>query len=175
MSRHRLLKDLIPSPSSTMQPGAYALRFERVIEAPRSVVCRAWTEPERLREWYRPDDAWSTTAAEIDLRIGGAYRFGLKAPGRSSFYEVGVFREITLPDRLVYTCRFEGIHVHEPTGALMEDYETLISVEFQELPGSRARVAVRHEGYRSTEDRDRHQNGWPRFLEQLAKLCSASK
>ncbi len=158
-----------------MTEGVHALWFEREIEAPRSVVCRAWTEPERLRDWYRPDDAWSTPIAEIDLRIGGAYRFGLKPPGQSPFYEVGVFREIALPDRLVYTCRFEGIHVHEPTGALMEDYETLISVEFEELAGSRSRVAVRHSGYRSTEDRDRHQNGWPRFLDQLAKLCSASK
>jgi uncharacterized protein YndB with AHSA1/START domain len=155
-----------------MAEGAYGLRFERVIEAPRSIVCRAWTEPERLREWYRPDVAWSTPTAEMDLRVGGAYRFGLKPPGRSRFYEVGVFREITLPDRLVYTCRFEGIHVHEPTGALMEDYETLISVEFQELHSSRARVVVRHEGYRSAEDRDRHRSGWPRFLDQLARLCS---
>jgi uncharacterized protein YndB with AHSA1/START domain len=155
--------------------GAYGLWFERVIEVPRSVVCRAWTEPERLREWYRPDDAWSTPIAEIDLRVGGAYRFGLKPPGRSPFYEVGVFREVALPDRLVYTCRFEGIHIHEPTGAAMEEYETLISVEFEELGRSRSRVAVRHAGYRSTEDRDRHQNGWPRFLDQLAKLCSSSK
>jgi hypothetical protein len=57
----------------------------------------------------------------------------------------------------------------------MEEYETLISVEFEELGRSRSRVAVRHAGYRSTEDRDRHQNGWPRFLDQLAKLCASSK
>jgi uncharacterized protein YndB with AHSA1/START domain len=158
-----------------MAEGAYGLRFARVIEAPRSVVWQAWTEPDRLLEWYRPDDAWATSIAEVDLRVGGAYRFGLKPPGRSPFYEVGTFREITLPDRLVYTCRFEGIHVHEPTGALMEDYETMISVEFQELAASRTRVALRHEGYRGPEDRDRHQNGWPRFLDQLAKLLSASK
>src|SRR5262249_26572685 len=89
-----------------------------------------------------------------------------------SFFEVGVFREIVSADRLVYTCRFEGIHVHEPTGALMEDYETLITVEFEEFDGRRAQVSVHHEGYRSAEDPDRHQNGWPRFLDQLARLCA---
>ena len=75
MTEHEWASEAL-DPSSTLQLGAYALRFERVIEAPRSVVCRAWTEPERLREWYRPDDAWSTPVAEIDLRIGGVRDLG---------------------------------------------------------------------------------------------------
>ena len=158
-----------------MSESTYTLSFERVIDMPRSFVCRAWTEPAQLQQWYRPDDAWSTPTAEIDLRTGGAYRFGLKPPGRSTFYEVGVFREIALPNRLVYTCRFAGVHLHEQTGEAREDYETVIKAEFHELSDERTRVAVTHAGYRSQEDRDRHQNGWPRFLAQLAKFCTASR
>jgi uncharacterized protein YndB with AHSA1/START domain len=152
----------------------YGLRFERVINAPRHCVCRAWTEPDRLRAWYKPDDGWSAPVAEIDLREGGTYRIGLKPPGASMFYEVGAFREVALPDRLVYTVRFEGAHLHEPTGEEMEKYETVVTAEFRELPEERTRVVVAHEGYRTTEDRDRHQNGWPRFLDHLATYCAGS-
>ena len=153
----------------------YGLHFDRVIDAPRHFVCRAWTEPDRLRVWYKPDDTWSIPTAESELRVGGAYRIGLKPPGGSTFYEVGSFQEVSLPDRLVYTLRFQGVHLHEPTGAEMEKYETLIAAEFQELPAERTRVIVAHEGYRTMEDRDRHQNGWPRFLDHLAKYCSAAR
>jgi uncharacterized protein YndB with AHSA1/START domain len=149
----------------------YALHFERVIDAPRGVVCRAWTDPASLRAWYRPDDTWSTPVAELDLRAGGAYRLGLTPPGGSTFHEVGAFREVSLPDRLVYTCRFEGVHLHARTREEMEKYETLITAEFQGMPDGRTRVVVAHEGYRSAEDRDRHLEGWPRFLDRLATFC----
>jgi uncharacterized protein YndB with AHSA1/START domain len=152
----------------------HALHFERVIAASRHVVCRAWTEPDRLKVWYKPDDAWATPTAELDLRVGGAYRIGLQPPGGATFYEVGWFRDVSLPDRLVYTLRFEGVHLHEPTGAEMEKYETVITAEFEELPDERTRVIVTHAGYRTTEDRDRHRNGWPRFLDHLASHCIAA-
>ena len=53
----------------------------------------------------------------------------------------------------------------------MEKYETLITAEFRDLAAERTRVIVAHEGYRTREDRDRHQNGWPRFLDHLASYC----
>ena len=87
-----------------MAESAYGLRFERTIEEPRSVVWRAWTDPVRLREWYRPDDAWSTPSAEIDLRVGGTYRFALKPPR-----PVFILRGRRFPrDRL---CRSARLHV----------------------------------------------------------------
>jgi uncharacterized protein YndB with AHSA1/START domain len=150
----------------------YALRFDRVIAAPRRFVCRAWTEPDRVKVWYKPDDAWSTPAAEIDLRVGGEYRIELEPPGGPAFCEVGRFRDVSLPDRLVYTVRFEGVHLHATTGEEMETYETVIAAEFHELSPERTRVVVAHEGYRTIEDRDRHRNGWPRFLDHLAAYCA---
>ena len=63
---------------SRERQGTHALRFERVVDATRDLVCRAWTEPDRMKAWYRPDDDWATPVAEVDLRVGGAYRIGLK-------------------------------------------------------------------------------------------------
>src|SRR5262245_43289795 len=157
-----------------VRPATYALRFERVIDARRGIVCRAWTEPERLRAWYRPDDSWTTPTAEVHLRAGGAYRFGLKPPGGSTFHEVGTFLEVSLPERLVYTLRFEGEHDHERTGEDMETYDTIIMATFEALPSGQTRVIVDHDGYRTVEDRDRHRDGWPRFLDQLARYCATA-
>jgi len=104
--------------------------------------------------------------------VVGAYRIGLTPPGGVTFYEIGSFREVSLPDRLVYTLRFEGVHLHEQTGEAMETYETVITATFHETPAGGTRVIVAHEGYRTSEDRDRHRNGWPRFLDQLARYCA---
>jgi uncharacterized protein YndB with AHSA1/START domain len=156
------------------RPGTHALRFERVVDAARELVCRAWTEPDRVKAWYRPDESWSTPTAEIDLRPGGAYRFGLKPPGGPTFHEVGTFLEVSLPDRLVYTLRFEGEHRHEQTGEEIETYETVITATFDELASGQTRVIVVHDGYRTVEDRDRHRNGWPRFLDRLAAYCATA-
>jgi len=165
-----------------MSQTSHVLIVEQIVRAPRSVVCQAWTDPERLKVWYKPDDSWSTPTAEIELRAGGTYRIGLAPPVGPAFYEVGTYREVALPDRLVYTARFEGVHlqfqgVHldEPTGAEMEQYETVITIEFQDLADARTRVLVTHIGYRTEEDRDRHREGWPRFLEHLARYCEASR
>lgn len=164
-----------------MNQTTYALNVERTVRAPRPFVCQAWTDAERLKVWYKPDDSWSVPVAEIDLRAGGKYRIGLKPPVGPTFYEVGMYGEVALPDRLVYTLRYQGVHLQfqgshldEPTGAEMEQYETLITVAFQDLPDGQTRVLVTHAGYRTEEDRDRHREGWPRFLEHFASYCAAS-
>jgi len=155
-----------------MSAGSFALHFDHEIDAPRVFVWRAWTEPAQLTHWYRPDSAWSLRVAEVDLRESGAYRFGLKPPGRPLFYEVGQFREVRYPQRLVYTMRFEGLHLHELTGEQMEDYETIITAAFAEVARDRTRVLVTHDGYRSEHDRARHCDGWPRFLDHLTIYCT---
>ena len=163
-----------------MDFGAHALNFQHTVRASRANVCEAWTDPKHVRVWYKPDDSWSTPVAEIDLRAGGKYRIGLKPPVGAAFFEVGEYQEVALPDRLVYTVRFEGTHLQfagahldEPTGAEMETYETVVTVEFHDLPSGWTRVVGAHAGYRSEEDRDRHENGWPRFLQQLAMYCES--
>lgn len=165
-----------------MAEASYALDFVFTIPAPRSFVCRAWTDADQLKVWYRPDDSWATPVAEIDLRPGGSYRIGLTPPIGPTFYEVGTYRQVALPDLLVYTVRYEGhhpqfagAHLDEPTGAEMEKYETVITAVFEDLPAGATRVVVNHTGYRTEEDRDRHREGWPRFVEHLARYCSASQ
>jgi len=80
----------------------------RVFDAPRHLVFEALTKPEHVRRWWGIlDDKHSVPVCEIDLRVGGAWRFVGRGPDGDipAFY--GEYREITPPDRLVNTEFFE--------------------------------------------------------------------
>ena len=57
------------------------LRVTKTIAAPRDLVFKAWTEPERLKQWWGVEANFSAPIAEVDLRVGGKYRLGMLAPG----------------------------------------------------------------------------------------------
>ncbi len=78
----------------------------RVFDAPRSLVLDAFTKPELLRCWLGPR-GWSLVACEIDLRVGGAYRFVGRGPDGTDMGWGGVYREIMLPERIVHTESFD--------------------------------------------------------------------
>lgn len=54
--------------------GEPLIRFRRFVRAAPDAVFRAWTEPEQLRQWWGPAD-WDLVVCEVDLRVGGGYRF----------------------------------------------------------------------------------------------------
>ena len=65
----------------TYQPNAKLdLSFTRVVNVPRTLVWRAWTEPDLLKPWFCPLP-WKTIACEIDLRPGGVFRTTMQSPG----------------------------------------------------------------------------------------------
>jgi uncharacterized protein YndB with AHSA1/START domain len=87
-------------------PGDREIAMTRVFRAPRDLVFEAWTRPELLRRWFGPH-GHRLVVCEIDLRVGGAWRFVLRAPDGTEMALAGVYREIARPDRLVYTERSE--------------------------------------------------------------------
>jgi uncharacterized protein YndB with AHSA1/START domain len=56
-------------------PGEREIRFNRVFKAPRAVVFDCWTKPELVKRWLTGPDGWVLVLCEIDLRVGGAYRY----------------------------------------------------------------------------------------------------
>ena len=78
----------------------------RVFAAPRRLVFDAWTKPELLTRWLGARD-WSMVVCEIDLRVGGAYRFVWRGPDGTEMGMGGVYREIVRPERLVNTETFD--------------------------------------------------------------------
>ena len=86
------------------------LTFERVYDAPRETVWRAWTDPEMLRGWWGPDKT-TVPLCEVDLRPGGTISIVMEATADMGKYEgtrwpmVGTFTVIDEPERLAYEAR----------------------------------------------------------------------
>jgi uncharacterized protein YndB with AHSA1/START domain len=78
----------------------------RVFDAPRELVFDALTKPELLKRWFGPH-GWTLTECEVDLRVGGAWRFFSHGPEGSTMGMRGVYREIVRPERVVYTESFD--------------------------------------------------------------------
>ena len=88
-------------------PSDRELQVTRNFHAPRQLVFDAFTKPELVRRWLLGPDGWSMPVCEIDLRVGGAYRYVWRKSGVPDMGMGGVFREIAVPERLAATERFD--------------------------------------------------------------------
>ena len=141
---------------------ANVLNLRRSIPATRDRVFRAWTDPKQLKQWFAVADGYTTPIAEVDLRVGGRYRLGMKPPGDEPLLVVGgVYREVLPSQRLVFTWRWESPNEDEP--------ETLVTVEFIEK-GSATEVVLQHELFEDAAARDKHGEGWVGCLDHLERL-----
>jgi uncharacterized protein YndB with AHSA1/START domain len=88
-------------------PGEHDLVMTRVFDAPRALVFDAWTKAEMLRRWLLGPEGWSMPVCEIDLRVGGGYRFTWRNGEGNEFGLSGEYREIVPGEKLIATERFE--------------------------------------------------------------------
>ena len=102
----------------------------REFDAPRRLVYKAWTTPELVRRWWSGQQG-TMTVCDIDLRVGGAWRYVMTATGGYEVAFHGEFREIVPEERLVSTEVFEA----------MPDGEAVNTVTFTEVDG-RTRVEL---------------------------------
>ena len=78
----------------------------RLFNAPSRLVFDAHTKPQLIKRWLLGPPGWAMPICEVDLRVGGKYRYEWAHPGQGSFEMSGVYREIVAPERLVHTERF---------------------------------------------------------------------
>lgn len=79
----------------------------RSFNAPRAMVFDAVTRPEMVRQWLLGPPGWSMPVCEIDLRVGGRYRYVWRHESGNEMGMGGVFREIVVPERIVSTEKFD--------------------------------------------------------------------
>ena len=88
--------------------GDREIAITRDFAAPRRLVFDAYTKPELVRRWLLGPEGWSMPVCEIDLRVGGAYRYVWRHLQNGAEMGMGgVFREIAAPERLVATEKFD--------------------------------------------------------------------
>jgi uncharacterized protein YndB with AHSA1/START domain len=81
------------------------LVVERVFNAPRELVFAAYTEPDRIAQWWGPK-GWSTRNVTMDVRPGGVWHYVMTGPGGEESWGKATYSEVTPPSRLVYSDQF---------------------------------------------------------------------
>lgn len=137
----------------------HELVLTRVFNAPRSVVFRAWTDPEQLVQWWAPE-GFSVAFLEMDVRPGGAWRKCMRSPDGKDYWRRGIYLEVVEPERLVLTYISDD-PFSDP------DHKTIVTVTFADQ-GAKTLMTFRHAGFESEAPRNSHQFGWTSCMKRFA-------
>jgi uncharacterized protein YndB with AHSA1/START domain len=88
-------------------PSDREITMVRVFDAPRPLVFDCWTKPELVKRWLTGPPGWEFVVCEIELRVGGKYRFVWRGPGGVEMGMGGVHLEVKAPERVVNTQLFD--------------------------------------------------------------------
>lgn len=147
------------------------LVLTRLIDAPRELVYRAWTDAELLKKWFAPLP-YTTPHAELDVRPGGSNLIVMKGPEGPEMPNRGVYLEVVPNERLVFTDAYT-----EAWRPSQKPFMTVI-LTFEEEDGkTRYTARVRHwtpEDCEAHEKMGFHQ-GWGICADQMTQLVMGLK
>jgi uncharacterized protein YndB with AHSA1/START domain len=131
------------------------ITVETDVAAPMETVWRTYTTPEDIKQWNAASDDWHTTAATVDLRVGGAFSSRMEAKdGSFGFDFAGTYTKVIKNELIEYSFGDRGA-----------------SVEFRKTAkGARVRVTFDAE---STHSIEQQQQGWQAILNNFARYTEA--
>lgn len=140
-------------------PQEWVLVITRLLDAPRRLVFKMWTDPEHVARWWGCAGSTVTTFTR-DLHPGSEYRIHMRLTDGTDHRVSGVYREVVVPERLAFTWAWEDADGNR-------GHETLVTVTFAER-GRKTEMTLRQAVFKSTEMRDMHIDGWTASLDRLA-------
>ena len=146
------------------------LVIERVFDAPRELVWKAWTDPERLKRWWGPKD-FTAPVIKNDLRVGGRYLYCMRSPEGQEYWSTGVYREVVEFERIVASDSFadaDGNVVPASHYGMSGDFplEMLATVTFEDL-GGKTKITINQVGMPAGMQ-EMAGAGWNQSLDKLA-------
>ena len=149
------------------------LVIERIFDAPREQVWRAWTDPELFMRWWGPSTFTSPTC-RMDVRPGGRYVWSMRDPDGNDYYSAGTFLEVVPPERLVYTDSFadkDGNIIPPSTYGMSDAFPTelTVTVTLEDL-GKQTKMRTTFSGMPEGPEKEMTAAG---FNESLDKLTNA--
>src|SRR5271165_1453456 len=148
-------------------PGDQEIRVTRDFDAPRQLIFDAFTKPELIRRWLLGPPGWTMPTCEIDLRVGGGYRYVWRKEGVKDMGMGGVFREISPLERVVATERFDDAWY--PGEAL----NTTVLVENGGITNVTITVRYESKEARDTARRSGMEHGMAAGYDRLEELLSS--
>ena len=150
---------------STAENADRELVITSILDAPRSLVFKAWTAPAHLERWQAAPQGFTVTTHKADIRPGGAFRVCMRSPEGVDYWLQGMYREIEEPERLVFT------HAWLDTEG-KPGKETLVTITFTER-GAKTELTLHQTGFKSIESCDGHKEGWTSTFDRLADYLAA--
>ncbi|ACY19630.1 Activator of Hsp90 ATPase 1 family protein [Gordonia bronchialis DSM 43247] len=139
----------------------------RIFDAPRELVWRAWTETADAAEWWHPRDVWiKAGTVSVDARAGGRYAYTMVGPDGREYPTSGVYREVTPPERLVFTWGSPGD---------ADDEAPLITVTLRELDGHRTEMLFHLVGIDAAPGDEDVYDGWNSAFDLLGEHLDAAE
>jgi uncharacterized protein YndB with AHSA1/START domain len=177
------MEEKMPATAAKTASTSSEFVISRVYDAPRALLWKAFTEPERMQQWFSPK-GFTAKVAKMDLRPGGMYHYCLRTPDGKEMWGKAVYREIAVPERLVWVNSFSDErggttrHPMSPSWPL----EMLTTVTLAEQ-GSKTRLTVQwiplnpSEKERRTFDggHDSMTQGWTGTLDQLGEYLARAR
>lgn len=142
---------------------ASELSITRLFDAPRELMFQAWVDPLHLGQWSGPE-GFTSEQDYFDASPGGTYRICLRSPDGSEYWVRGEYREVIVPERLVFTHAWE-----DETGGLSP--ETVVTITFTDQNG-RTLLALHQGHFQTPASRDGHADGWSGSLDCLDRYLS---
>src|SRR5258707_1023184 len=147
-------------------PGDREIVLTRVFDAPRRLVFDAFSKPELLKRWFGPR-GWSLVVCEVDLRVGGGFRFVLRSPDGREMGMRGVYREIVPPERSVHMESFDDYPGESQVTAVFVEQEGKTTLTATVLyPSQEVRDAVVRSGM---------EHGAAESYDKLAELLASGE
>ena len=140
------------------------LQMNRVFKTSPERIFRAWTEPDAIMRWFGLE-GYHTLSVEVDLRVGGKYRFGTQDSDGTIYYISGTYREIQHPSKLVFTWVW-AYEISNPNEEIM-----LVTVEFA-AQGDTTRVLLTQEHLPDQQSLQSHQRGWESCFDLMQQFVS---
>lgn len=147
-------------------PSDREISLTRVFKAPRQLVYDAFSKPEILKRWFGPR-GWSLVTCDVDARVGGGFRFVLRAPDGRELGMRGAYRELSPPARSVHTESFDDFPGESQVTSVLTEQDgktTLVATIL--YPSSEIRDAVIKSGM---------EHGAAESYDKLAELLASGE
>ncbi|MHB1006307.1 MAG: SRPBCC family protein [Chloroflexota bacterium] len=157
--------------NSVTQATKRELVITRVINAPRKVVFKAWTDPKQVTQWWGPF-GFTIPVCEMDFRSGGSFLIHMRGPDGVVYPDKGIFDEIVEPERLVFT----DSAIEDESGNPHLVVHTTVTFADQ---GGKTKLTLRAVVVKATPEAEGAlsgmEAGWAQSLAKLAELLSTSR
>lgn len=156
--------------------------IERIFNAPKEQVWKAWTDPEIVKKWWGPKDFWSPSI-KSDFRVGGKYIYAMHGPSGSpwdkNLYSAGIYKEIFPGEKIVVSDYFsdENGNKTSPTDhGLPPDMpdEMNVMVRFEDLGNNKTKLSIEYSSVDPKElevmKKTGMEEGWGTSLDKLEQI-----